>query len=52
MEILFEVNKVNFVKKMDEFCLDKKVEGIVEVCDEMDCIGLCIVVELKKDVNV
>lgn len=37
---------------MDELCLDKKLDGIVEVCDEIDCIGLWIVVELKKEVNV
>lgn len=28
------------VKKMDEICLNKKVDGIVEVCDESDRIGL------------
>lgn len=37
---------------MDEFWIEKKIEGILEVCDEIDCIGFCIVVELKKDVNV
>ncbi|MGJ7921168.1 DNA topoisomerase IV subunit A [Neobacillus sp. LXY-4] len=50
-EIPFEVNKANLVKKMDEFRLDRKVEGISEVRDETDRTGLRIVIELKKDVD-
>lgn len=37
---------------MDEYCIDKKVEGIFEVWDEMDCMGFWVVVELKKEVDV
>ncbi|WP_442600256.1 DNA topoisomerase IV subunit A [Neobacillus sp. D3-1R] len=48
-EIPFEVNKANLVKKMDEFRLDRKVEGISEIRDETDRTGLRIVIELKKD---
>lgn len=51
IEILYEVNKSSLVKKIDELCVDKKVDGIVEVWDEIDRIGLWIVIELKKDVN-
>lgn len=47
-EIPFEVNKANLVKKIDEFRLDRKVEGISEVRDETDRTGLRIVIELKK----
>ncbi|MED1201705.1 DNA topoisomerase IV subunit A [Heyndrickxia acidicola] len=50
-EIPFEVNKANLVKKMDEYRLDRKVEGIAEVRDETDRTGLRIVVELKKDAD-
>ncbi|MBD1379354.1 DNA topoisomerase IV subunit A [Metabacillus arenae] len=50
-EIPFEVNKANLVKKMDEFRIEKKVEGISEVRDETDRTGLRIVIELKKDAN-
>ncbi|HYK73646.1 MAG TPA: DNA topoisomerase IV subunit A, partial [Pseudoneobacillus sp.] len=50
-EIPFEVNKANLVKKMDEFRLDRKVEGISEIRDETDRTGLRIVIELKKDAN-
>lgn len=45
------MNKSSLVKCIDELCVDKKVDGIVEVCDEIDRIGLWIVIELKKDVN-
>lgn len=47
-EIPFEVNKANLVKKMDEYRIDKKVEGISEVRDETDRTGLRVVIELKK----
>jgi len=50
-EIPYEVNKANLVKKMDEFRLDRKVEGISEVRDETDRTGLRIVIELKKDAD-
>ncbi|MCY7981398.1 DNA topoisomerase IV subunit A [Bacillus inaquosorum] len=50
-EIPFEVNKANLVKKMDEYRLDKKVEGISEVRDETDRTGLRVVIELKKEAD-
>ncbi len=50
-EIPYEVNKANLVKKMDEFRLDRKIEGISEVRDETDRTGLRIVIELKKDAD-
>ena len=50
-EIPYEVNKANLVKKMDEFRLDRKLEGIAEVRDDTDRTGLRIVIELKKDAD-
>lgn len=50
-EIPFEVNKANLVKKIDEFRLDRKVEGIAEVRDETDRTGLRVVIELRKDAD-
>lgn len=50
-EIPYEVNKANLVKKMDEFRIDRKIEGISEVRDETDRTGLRIVIELKKDAD-
>jgi topoisomerase IV subunit A len=50
-EIPYEINKANLVKKMDEFRLDRKVEGMSEVRDETDRTGMRIVIELKKDAD-
>ncbi|MCU9614702.1 DNA topoisomerase IV subunit A [Caldibacillus lycopersici] len=50
-EIPYEVNKANLVKKIDEFRLDRKVDGISEVRDETDRTGLRIVIELKKEAD-
>lgn len=50
-EIPYEINKANLVKKMDEFRVDRKVEGIAEVRDETDRDGMRVVVELKKDAD-
>ena len=50
-EIPYEVNKALLVKKIDEIRLNKKIEGIAEVRDESDRMGLQIVIELKKEAN-
>ncbi|MDF1509044.1 DNA topoisomerase IV subunit A [Robertmurraya sp. DFI.2.37] len=50
-EIPYEINKANLVKKIDEFRLDRKVEGISKVRDETDRTGLRVVIELKKDAD-
>ena len=50
-EIPYDVNKANLVKRMDEFRLDRKLDGVSEVRDETDRTGMRIVVELKKDVD-
>jgi topoisomerase IV subunit A len=50
-EIPFEINKANLVKRIDEFRLDRKVEGIAEVRDETDRTGLRVVIELKKEAD-
>ena len=50
-EIPYEVNKAVLVKRIDEIRINRKIEGIAEVRDESDRIGLQIVIELKKDAN-
>jgi topoisomerase IV subunit A len=50
-EIPYELNKANLVKKIDEFRLDRKLEGISEIRDETDRTGLRIVIDLKKDAD-
>lgn len=50
-EIPYDVNKANLVKRIDEFRLDRKLEGIAEVRDETDRTGLRIVIELKREAD-
>jgi topoisomerase-4 subunit A len=50
-EIPYEVNKASMVRKMDELRIDRKVEGIAEIRDETDRMGLRVVIELKKDAD-
>lgn len=50
-EIFYQVNKVNLVVKIVEL-VGEKIDGISDVWDELDCDGLCIVVEVKCDVMV
>ncbi|VEF48109.1 DNA topoisomerase IV subunit A [Bacillus freudenreichii] len=50
-ELPYDVNKANLVKKMDEFRLDRKLEGISEVRDETDRTGLRIVIELRREAD-
>ncbi|WP_017549022.1 DNA topoisomerase IV subunit A [Salinicoccus carnicancri] len=51
-ELPFEVNKASLVKKVDEIRADRKVDGIIEVRDETDRDGQCVVIETRKDANV
>lgn len=50
-EVPYDVNKANLVRKIDELSIDRKVEGISEVRDESDRMGLRIVIELRKDAD-
>ena len=50
-ELPYQVNKRELVKKIFEQVRDKKLEGISDLRDESDRIGMRIVIELKKDAN-
>ncbi len=50
-ELPYDVNKANLVKRIDEFRLDRKLEGISEVRDDTDRTGLRIVIELKREAD-
>ena len=50
-EILYNVNKSELIKSIADLVEDKKIEGISDVNDESDRMGMRIVVELKKDAN-
>ena len=50
-EIPYNVNKSELIKSIADLVEDKKIEGISDVNDESDRMGMRIVVELKKDAN-
>ena len=50
-ELPYQVNKRELVRKIAEQVRDKKLEGISDLRDESDRIGMRIVIELKKDAN-
>lgn len=48
-EIPFQVNKAEMIKKTADLVNDKKIEGISDIRDESDRMGMRIVYELKRD---
>ncbi len=50
-EIPYEVNKADLVRKIDDIRIQKKIDGILEVKDMSDRIGLSIVINLKKEIS-
>ena len=50
-ELPYQVNKSELVRKIAEQVRDKKLEGISDLRDESDRVGMRIVIELKKDAN-
>ena len=50
-EIPYMVNKAALIAKIAELVHDKKIEGISDIRDESDRVGMRIVIELKRDVN-
>ena len=50
-EIPFEVNKAMMVAKIDAIRIDKKIDGIAEVRDETDRMGIRIAIDLKANAN-
>lgn len=51
LEIPYEVNKQDLVRKIDQLRIDGKVDGVLEVRDESDREGLRISIDLKKQAN-
>ncbi|MBE6951381.1 MAG: DNA gyrase subunit A [Ruminococcaceae bacterium] len=50
-ELPYQVNKSELVRKIAEQVRDKRLDGISDLRDESDRIGMRIVIELKKDAN-
>ena len=50
-EIPFQVNKARLQEKIAELVKDKKIEGVSEIRDESNRLGMRLVIELKRDAN-
>ena len=50
-ELPYQVNKARLIEKIAELARDKEIDGITDLRDESDRKGMCIVIELRKDVN-
>lgn len=48
-EIPYQVNKAEMIRKTAELVNEKKIEGISDIRDESDRMGMRIVYELKRD---
>ncbi len=48
-EIPYQVNKSELVKSIEELANEKVIEGISEIRDESNKLGIRIVIDLKKD---
>lgn len=45
----YQVNKANLVSKIAELVKDKKIEGISDIRDESNKLGIRVVIDLKRD---
>ena len=50
-ELPFQVKKQALVEKIEDMIYNKKIEGIKEIIDESEGIGVRIVIKLKKNVD-
>ena len=48
-EVPYQVNKAAMIEKIADLVREKRVEGIANIADESDRIGVRVVVELKRD---
>lgn len=50
-EIPYMVNKARLIESIADHVKDKRIEGISDLRDESDKLGMSIVIELKRDAN-
>ncbi len=50
-ELPYMVNKARLIEKMADLVKNKKIDGITELRDESDRVGMRIVIELRRDAN-
>lgn len=48
-EVPYQVNKAAMIEKIAEMVREKRIEGISNIADESDRIGIRVVIELKRD---
>ncbi|MBC7144134.1 MAG: DNA gyrase subunit A [Thioclava marina] len=48
-EIPYQVNKAAMIEKIADLVREKKLEGISNIADESDRVGVRVVIELKRD---
>ncbi|MEO0347833.1 MAG: DNA gyrase subunit A [Pseudomonadota bacterium] len=48
-EIPYQINKARLVEKITDLLKDKKIEGVADIRDESDKVGIRIVLDLKRD---
>lgn len=50
-ELPYMVNKARLIEKIAKLVKDKKIDGITDLRDESDRVGMRICIELRRDVN-
>ena len=50
-EIPYQVNKAKLIKTIADLVKDKKIEGISDIRDESDRVGMRFVIDIKRDAN-
>lgn len=50
-EIPYQVNKANLVEKIASLVRDKEIEGITDLRDESNRVGIKIVIELRREIQ-
>ncbi|HEY3416829.1 MAG TPA: DNA gyrase subunit A, partial [Armatimonadota bacterium] len=50
-ELPYQVNKARLVEQIADLVKDKKLQGISDLRDESDRVGMKLVIELKRDAN-
>ncbi|MBD8005570.1 DNA gyrase subunit A [Bacillus norwichensis] len=50
-ELPFQVNKARLIERIAELVREKKIDGITELRDESDRVGMRIVMEVRRDAN-
>jgi DNA gyrase subunit A len=48
-EIPYQVNKSTMIERIADMVREKKIEGIANIADESDRVGVRVVIELKRD---